>query len=325
MIGKKEMIENVDTILEMLPKVGVLLNIVHNLRTRYPAHKEMLKTAHDSIDGLIGDIDNLLSSYDKNYTSKGETKMSNKLQVIKSEKFGEITADIYSDSIEMYMTAQQLGECLEYGDPIRGINKLVSRHEYLKESKFSVVVSLTTTDGKAYDTRVFNEDGIYEIAFLSNTDKAFEFREWVRGILKALRKGEAKIINTDSNFDKREAHIRLQRAKLLNRIADNYKGESKTYADILRAYDVEEITGKKMLPLQETNGRETYTAKEIGERFGISANKVGRIANSYNLKVDEYGAVYHDKSPHSSHEVDSFRYYDTVIPVIAEILKKEVS
>jgi|GEM_PF-2086632 len=112
------------------------------------------------------------------------------LQLIKSEKFGEITADIYSDDNDLYMTAQQLGECLEYSDPIRAINKLASRNEYLKENSFSVVVNLTSTDGKSYDTRVFNEDGIYEIAFLASTEKAKEFREWVRGVLKALRKGE---------------------------------------------------------------------------------------------------------------------------------------
>lgn len=38
--------------------------------------------------------------------------------------------------------------------------------------EFSVVVKMTTTDDKQYDTRIFTEDGIYEVTMLAKTEKA---------------------------------------------------------------------------------------------------------------------------------------------------------
>jgi hypothetical protein len=53
--------------------------------------------------------------------------------------------------------------------------------------------------------------------------------------------------------------------------------------------------------------------------FGKSANMIGRYAKEYNWKTDEYGQFYHDKSRYSNKEVDSFRYYDTVIPKFEQL------
>ena len=58
--------------------------------------------------------------------------------------------------------------------------------------------------------------------------------------------------------------------------------------------------------------------------FNISGNKVGRIANENNLKTEEYGEYRRSKSEHSSKEVDTWVYFETVIPVIREILGQEV-
>lgn len=49
----------------------------------------------------------------------------NKLQLIKSEMFGQVQTDIYSNGKEMFMTAAQLGECLEYSHPTIAISKVV--------------------------------------------------------------------------------------------------------------------------------------------------------------------------------------------------------
>ena len=110
-------------------------------------------------------------------------------EIVKSEMFCGNQCDFYeSDNNEILMTAFQLGSCLGYSDPNRNINKLISRNEYLKNMEFSVVVKLTTTDGKQYNTRLFTEDGIYEITMLSKTDKARQFRAFVREVIKSIRK-----------------------------------------------------------------------------------------------------------------------------------------
>lgn len=52
----------------------------------------------------------------------------------------------------------------------------------------------------------------------------------------------------------------------------------------------------------------TYSATEVGNAYGISANKVGKIANAHGLKTEEYGVFVMDKSRYSSKNVTSFRY-----------------
>jgi hypothetical protein len=51
-----------------------------------------------------------------------------------------------------------------------------------------------------------------------------------------------------------------------------------------------------------------HTAGEVGEMLGVSAQKIGRIANANNLKTDVHGKFFLDKSAHSSKQVEAFRY-----------------
>jgi hypothetical protein len=83
-----------------------------------------------------------------------------------------ITMDLWSEFYKdendnIYMTAEQLGKCLGYSSPRLSINNIVTRNKQLQKEEFSVETKLISTDGKSYNTRVFNEDGIYEITFLS--------------------------------------------------------------------------------------------------------------------------------------------------------------
>lgn len=119
----------------------------------------------------------------------------NSLQLRTTEMFGEIQTDIYeNDSQEMFMTSTQLGECLGYTEPRKAISKLVERNPYLDNVEFSGVVKLGTPRGGMQLTRVFNDDGIYEVTMIANTEKAKEFRCWVRRLLKSLRRGDVNLI-----------------------------------------------------------------------------------------------------------------------------------
>lgn len=120
----------------------------------------------------------------------------NNLQLVKSENFGEVKCDFYRQNDEWYMTIAQLADALEYANGRKGIETLIDRNSYLREEEFSVTLKMRATDGKQYNTRIFTEDGIYEVTMLSKTEKAKEFRTWVRKILKALRSGELKLVGT---------------------------------------------------------------------------------------------------------------------------------
>lgn len=127
-----------------------------------------------------------------------------------------------------------------------------------------------------------------------------------------LGKENAQPINQETE----QAKISFQRAELLNSMAMGYEG---TYRQVLQAYATKELTGEFILPLPKSD-RPTYTAQEIGNLLGISANKVGHLANKNGLKTEQYGAWFVDKSPYSNKEVRSFRYYEEVIPALQRVL-----
>lgn len=241
------------------------------------------------------------------------------LTLVKQSAFGKVKCDIYSDEKNMFMTAEQLSNCLEYSNR-KGIDNLIARNPYLNSDEFSVTLKLRATDGKQYNTRVFTEDGIYEVTFLSKTKKAREFRAWIRKLLKSLRQGEIKIVGMSDYqrmmIETRTENARIRKAQILTKIAGEYSG---TYRQVLQAHATLELTGEYLLPLPKIDKR-TYTATEIGDKLGITANKVGILANKNNLKTDEYGAWYNDKAKNCNKEVPTFRYYEDVIPVLARVI-----
>lgn len=85
---------------------------------------------------------------------------------------------------------------------------------------------------------------------------------------------------------------------------------------------LEDITGKNQGEHLPTV-KKTYSATELGKLLGLTKNKIGRITTQNGLKTEEYGIEVMDKSPYSVKEMPTFRYYETVIPKIKEILEKE--
>lgn len=244
------------------------------------------------------------------------------LQLIKSAKFGEIQADIYSRNDEPYMTTEQLGACLGFANGRKGIDNIIKRNPDLKKQEFSVTLKMRATDGKQYNTRIFTEDGIYEVTMLAKTEKAKEFRAWVRKLLKSLRKGDAKLVSMTEYqqmmMQTRAENAKIRKAQILTRLANQYDG---TYKQVLNAHATKELTGEYLLPLPQLPDK-TYSASELGAMLGVSANKIGTLANRHNLKTEQYGSWFNDKAKHCNKEVQSFRYYPSVIPIIREFIEQ---
>ena len=213
------------------------------------------------------------------------------------------------------MTISQLAECLGYADK-KGIEKLLDRNSYLREKEFSFIQKVPPKMGGTQDTRTFTEDGIYEVTMLARTEKAQEFRRFVRRVIKALRKGELRLIGM-SEYDRMIVETEAKKARVAaaefwTSLAGQYSG---TYRQVLDAYATKEMAGEFVLPLPNL-GAKTYSAGEIGDMLGISGNMVGRLVNQHNLKTEQYGAWFNDKSRNSGKEVQSFRYYASVVPVL---------
>lgn len=252
------------------------------------------------------------------------------LELVKSFNFNEIKCDIYSKDNEVFMTINQLAEVLGYASK-SGVENIIMRNKYLKDKEFSQVVPIDFGNGGTHklgvpqniqETRVFTEDGIYEVTMLSKTETGKKFRKVVRGIIKSLRKGESKIIKM-SEYQKLTAEAKLNNsrarmASILMKIAQ--QTTVKEYKQVCCSYASACIAGKPLLPLPEVN-KKTYSATEIGNILGISSNMVGKLANAHNLKTEQYGKMFYDKSRYSNKEVETFRYYDEIIPKLEEILK----
>lgn len=88
---------------------------------------------------------------------------------------------------------------------------------------------------------------------------------------------------------------------------------------IKAAEQIANINLSEYLPKTE----KTYSASEVGNAYGISANKVGKIANAHGLKTEEYGVFVMDKSRYSSKEVTSFRYNEKGKSEIGRLLEQE--
>lgn len=70
---------------------------------------------------------------------------------------------------------------------------------------------------------------------------------------------------------------------------------------------VNPLLGHEVVPLPAIE--EHYsTAGEVAAQLGCTANKVGRVANKHNLKTEQYGKFFLDKSRHSDKQVEAFRY-----------------
>lgn len=123
---------------------------------------------------------------------------------------------------------------------------------------------------------------------------------------------EAKVLNA-------RARVSSQWLKISQQI------NNPEYKQICASYASGVLAGTQVIPLPEAGGKH-YSAGEVGEMFGLSAQKIGRISNANGMKTDEYGKWFHDKSRSSAKEVDTFKYNTKAIAKFREIIQgREVS
>ena len=235
---------------------------------------------------------------------------SSTLQVIDERKVLEKDFRVYGTFENPLFLAKNVAEWIEYD--ISSVNKMLAKVDDDEKTVRKIIPS-----GSNYQTEAWflTEDGLYEVLMQSTKPIAKQFKSEVKKILHELRiKGEVKINRKVDSGLEYIAHV--EAAKLLHELADEYAGASKNYKQVLDAYATKELSGEFLLPLPET--KKTYSAAEVGEKLGISANKVGKISNKYGLKTEKLGKFVNDKSKYSDKEVETWRYYDEAIPLIAE-------
>ena len=174
----------------------------------------------------------------------------------------------------------------------------------------------TPTSGGVQEVTFISEPNLYRVIFRSNKEQAKQFQDWVfNEVLPTIRK-------TGTYSNKPTELTAKEKAECLSILMA-------TFGDVLSKEAKETIlitTSENLLGLDlgyRPHVQKTYSATQIGEQLGISANKVGKLANAHNLKTDDYGVWVLDKSASSNKQISNFRYYSNVVPILKSILENE--
>ena len=236
--------------------------------------------------------------------------MNNELQVFNSSEFGNVR--VVQVNGEPWFVAADVCRALEISN---------SRDAVARLDDDEKGVGSTDTLGGKQGMQIINEPGLYTLVLGSRKPEAKTFKRWVtHEVLPAIRKtGSYKTPKQSSDRDKAMLkNAQARSAKLWLEIAKNTGIQ--TYKDVCNAYAAKELAGEDVLPLPKVQEK-SYSATDIGEMLGASKAKIGALANKNNMKCDEYGSWFHDKSPYSGKEVEAFRYNSKAIEKFRALLE----
>lgn len=97
--------------------------------------------------------------------------MNDTLKLIETRTINDALVNGYYGKKEAWFTRDEIGSVLGYADPRQSIANIHNRHKERFSDK-SVQINLICTDGKSYDTTVYNFKGVMEICRWSKQPKA---------------------------------------------------------------------------------------------------------------------------------------------------------
>ena len=236
----------------------------------------------------------------------------NDLQVFENPDFGQVRT-VTKDG-EPWFVAADVCRALGHSNVTVALDRLDDD----EKAKFNLGL-------RGGDTGCVNEPGLYSLVLGSRKPEAKNFKRWItHEVIPSIRKTGSYSIQEPETPAQLRAKAMMINAKtrLFNaamKAVDRFQ-MSPVALEALGIPMIEEFTGVKTgyRPRIET----TYSATELGAEFGVSANKIGRIAKDNGLKTDEYGITVLDKSRSSDKLVPCFRYNSKGRERLAELLAR---
>jgi len=255
---------------------------------------------------------------------KGFSEMENKLSVFQQGN------QLYTDSREV---AKMIGK--DHRHLLRDIDGYCAVLEKVTEpkiglSEFFVKSTYKDSTGRTLPCYNITKKGCEFVAnkltgkkgiiFTAAYVDAFHYMEdKLSGKATAGNLASVKVKDAEARLN----NSRVRKASMYMKIADAKVVPDKYKQDLL-SYATKELNGgTPVLPLPTT--QKAYSAQEIGDMFGLTANMVGRVANKNGLKKSEYGELREDKSKSSPKEVHTWVYFDSAIPAFEHVLGKKAS
>lgn len=226
-----------------------------------------------------------------------------------------------------------------HGQPLKEINRRINDNRKRFKDGIDIIDFLSGSEplrkfaedngfigsNRTQHVYLLSERGYAKLLKILEDDKAWEIYDELVDNYFNMREA----INTDSTIglkDKRlaimEENAKTKQAQLLFKVATGTASNSAR--ERIFAHIATELTGEKFIPeIQEKE----FSAKEVGDELGITANKVGRIANILDLKAEQpgenqFGRWAMSKSKYSNKEVAQWLYYQAGVNKIAEFLRE---
>lgn len=231
------------------------------------------------------------------------------LKIFNHAEFGQVRT--VTKSGEIWFVGKDVADALGYSQTAKAIR------DHVKDTHKGV--SEMDTPGGRQSLVIIDEAGLYSLVMRAKTDAAERFQEWVTAeVLPSIRKTGGYITDAqERRLSIMERNVQIRRAKVL--LAIGKASGNALYNTICQSKAAEFVAEEQILPLPRAE-RKTYSATEIGQMLGVSANRIGKLANKYELKTDAYGLWVYDKSAHCDKQVESFRYYDTAVDRFRELV-----
>lgn len=257
---------------------------------------------------------------------------NNKLAVFSNPDFGEVrTLEING---EPWFVGKDIAEALGYE---RGTKSIVDRVD--DEDRKMIDGNTQSRFGIELGQRggwIINESGLYSLILSSKLPNAKQFKRWVTSeVLPSIRKtGVYSVVQTvsdrqlDVEMEKAKATVedakarqedaKIRKAELLMKMSELNISPQASQALVSCASEV--LTGIKCIPLPEVD--KTYSATEAGEIIGVSAAKIGRVANANGIKTEDFGIFVLDKAKGSNKQVTTFRYNEKGLAKLRELFSE---
>ena len=225
---------------------------------------------------------------------------------------------------EPWFVAKDVCDILELTNPREAVSVLD------EDERSSVRISDgTSSKGGNPHMNIISESGLYTLIMRSNKPEAKKFRKWVTSeVLPSIRKTGNYSVKQMSNeeiqfrlkeLEARNRELDMRGAEIIQKMLDKPPFPITPETQTIFAHEVFRLSsGRDCLAMLPESTEKWYTATEIGEELGLSANKIGRIAKAHNLKApegesNEYGRWIFSKSRYSSREVPSFIYNENAL------------
>ena len=215
------------------------------------------------------------------------------------------------------VSARELHTFLEVGrDFSTWIKDRISKYEFVETTDYIMLPKTGELENKGLQGKIeyfVTLDMAKQLAMVENNEKGKQARKYFIECEKKLNSTPSTPVQVVGKAED------ATRAALLLSQHLNIKGPA---LETFLVTTVERIIGIE-IPYRPLIEQRTYSAAEVGDVLGISANKVGRIANAHGLKTDEFGMLYLSKSEHGPKQVETWRYYEKAIDKFKSILENE--